>query len=249
LFRNTGLSAHLVQIGYENRPDRTSHRKRASPVVRWHETDRLRSHRGGRQAGAGRVRPAVIPLPARDLSPAANGLCGLAAQFDVLHFHMGLHHFPLFSKSAARDDRQFCGYRPARASARSAHPNIAGAWRLFRIPRANLLREIDYVTAPIALELLRAKVRVFVELYRLRNDFEERVRVRTAWLKVKRGTARSSRMQTISSLNSISICILPRSTDWWLRRSSSTTMKVYCKLSTRRSGRRSSVRILGRRPR
>jgi hypothetical protein len=186
---------------------------------------------------------------ARDLSPAANGLCGLAAQFDVLHFHMGLHHFPLFSKSAARDDRQFCGYRPARASARSAHPNIAGAWRLFRIPRANLLREIDYVTAPIALELLRAKVRVFVELYRLRNDFEERVRVRTAWLKVKRGTARSSRMQTISSLNSISISILPRSTDWWLRRSSSTTMKVYCKLSTRRSGRRSSVRILGRRPR
>jgi hypothetical protein len=124
----------------------------------------------------------VIPLPARDLSPAANGLCGLAAQFDVLHFHMGLHHFPLFRKSAAHDDRQFCGYRPARASSRSAHPHIVGAWRLFRIPRANLLREIDYVTAPIAPELLRAKVRVFVELYRLRNDLKERVRVRTAEL-------------------------------------------------------------------
>jgi PAS domain S-box-containing protein len=41
---------------------------------------------------------------------------------------------------------------------------------------------VDYVTAPIAPELLRAKVRVFVELYRLRNDLEERVRVRTAEL-------------------------------------------------------------------
>lgn len=81
---------------------------------------------------------------------------------------------------------------------------------------------VDYVTAPINPDLLRAKIRVFMELYRkqcelqaLRKDLEQRVALRTAELeRSARRLAISEerfapwwKVPTILSLPSISTCV------------------------------------------
>ena len=110
----------------ENRPDRAAHGERAAAALRRHRADRLLPHRGAGPPGPRRdavrerrfgARPApagaaaspmALRLDAKSAtrSPTtcscSTGSASCADEFDILHFHIDLFHFPLFRPIADR---------------------------------------------------------------------------------------------------------------------------------------------------